>query len=233
MNLAGLDLATTSGLTSLINGVYTATTFRATTTKKKKFLDKADDDKKLNAMEEGSIGRQFEDFLTAWLIANKIDHVGIEAPLPSNNSRTKTEINMNSDFAGKSIIKRQVAGASMSAVFRMYGLEFIACAVCSRLNIPVVFIHQGTWRKSFLGNGMPPKAKELAKKECERRGIKITSLDAAESVGVCFHLNIMLNPYGINEGLFTPKKPLPKTFAQEDARAAAEGLFKKTDGSNP
>lgn len=226
--LAGLDLATTSGLAVYNDGVFTATTFKANVAKKKKtFLERADESKAIEASVEGEIGRKFEDFLVTWLISNKVEMVAIEAPLPSNNSRQKTEINMDSKFAGQAITKRTVAGASMSSVFRMYGLEMIACSVCNRLNIPVRFIHQGTWRKSFLGNGRPNDAKKEAKKECDRRGIKVTSLDAAESVGVCFQLLMEVNPYAVSPSLFAPKKPLPKTPAQEDARAAADALFKK------
>jgi hypothetical protein len=228
MNIAGLDLATVSGLACMKEGIYTATTFRAST-KKKAFLEPDEKKKTLDANHEGEIGRKFEDFLTTWLIDNDIGYVGIEAPLPSNGTRQKTEIDTETNWAGKSIRKVTVDGASLSAIFRIYGLEMIACAVCHRLNIPVIFIHQGTWRKSFLGTGKPSNPKQAAKKECERRGVKISSADSAEAVGVCYHLYLHLNPYGAQEGLFKPKKPLPKTPAQEDALAAANALF-KTDG---
>lgn len=223
MNLGGLDCATTSGLTVLKGRVFTATTFKAPV--KKRFLER-DEGQKLDANHEGAIGRAFEDFFTLWLIQNEIGHMGIEAPLPSNNTRTKTEIDTSSNWAGKSIKKTKVAGTSLSSVFRSYGLEFLAASVCSRLNIPVTFINQSEWRKAFLGHGRPPDAKKLAKKECERLNIAVTSLDAAESVGVCWYLNQHLNPYGTRgNDLFG--QPASASIPKSNAHAKAEALFQK------
>lgn len=189
--IGGLDLATTSGLTFLRDSVYTASTFRANV--KKNILD---DTKSLDATREGEIGRRFEDHFTAWLIENEVGYVGVEAPIPSNPVRKKAHVNTGADFAGQAITYSEVPGTSMSAIFRIYGMEMIACTVCRRLNIPVMFISQGTWRRSFLGNGRPKNAKAEALAMCKRLGIEVSSADAAESVGVCFHLNTVLNPYG-------------------------------------
>ncbi len=192
MNIAGLDLATTSGLAWMApDGTITASTFRANV--KKNFLD---NEKSLDAVREGEIGRKFEDHLTAWLINNEIGYVGIEAPIPSNPVRKKAHINTDANFAGQSITYTEVAGASLAAIFRIYGLEMVAVTTCQRLNIPAVFIGQGTWRKSFLGTGKPREAKKEAMAMCKRLGIECSSMDAAEACGVVFHLNTVLNPYG-------------------------------------
>lgn len=173
------------------DGVITSSTFRANV--KKNILD---DSKSLDAVREGEIFRKFEDHLTAWLIDNEISYVGIEAPLPSNPVRKKAHVNTGADFAGQAITYTEVPGASLAAIFRIYSLEGVACAVCSRLNIPAMFISQGTWRKSFLGTGKPREPKKEALAVCKRLGIECSSADAAEACGIVYHLNTVLNPYG-------------------------------------
>lgn len=221
MNLGGLDLATTSGLTAIKQGIYTTTTFRANV-KKKSILD---NEKALDASREGEIGRKFEDFLIVWLIDNQIGRLAIEAPLPSNNTRRKAVVNTEADFAGHAVTYQEVGGASMSAIFRMYGLEFLALAVCNRMNIQAEFVHQATWRKEFLGTGRPQDAKKEAVKMCKRLGIEVSSVDAAESVGVAFWLERQVNPYSHRRAndLFAGK---PSISVQE-YRKEAEKLFNK------
>lgn len=232
MNIGGLDCATTSGLTALKAGVYTATTFRASV--KKKFLEK-DDGKGLDAEREGEIARKFADFFQTWLIDNQIGYMAIEAPLPSNPTRKKRTIDLSSNWAGQAIRYEEVAGTSFASVFRIYGLEMIAVMICVRMNIKVMFVGQGTWRKAFLGTGKPTDAKKEAKKVCERLKIAVSSLDAAESVGVCWYLNQTLNPYsGRSNDLFTGAAS-PVNLAKDNARARAESLFTKetSGGTSP
>ncbi len=162
---------------------------------KKSILDNT---KALDAVREGKIGRDFEDALRVWLLDNKVEHVAIEAPVPSNKSRRETHINPEADFAGTSITYTEKDGTSLASIFRIYGLEMMACAVCARLNIPAVFVVQSSWRKAFLGNGSPmkaAKAKQEAVKQCRRYGIEVASVDAAEAVGIAYWLNITLFPY--------------------------------------
>lgn len=193
MNIGGLDIASTTGACALKGKAFTTQTFK--TAGKKRFLDR-DDDKALDSVRMGQAGRSFEDFLTAWLIENEIGHVAIEAPLNTNFERKKAVVNTDAVFAGKSITYEKVGGASLSTFFKIHMLEGIACTVCSRLNIPTVFVNQATWRKAFLGNGRPKDAKHEAKAMCDRLGIECSSLDAAEAVGICFWLDQALNPYG-------------------------------------
>lgn len=193
MNIGGLDIASVSGATVLKGGVYTAQTFKAAG--KKRFLDR-DDDKSIDAVRMGLAGRSFEDFCMAWLIENEIGYLGIEAPLSTNFQRKRAVVDQTAEWAGKAVSYETTGGAPLATFFKIHMLEGIACTVAARLNIPVVFVNQATWRKAFLGNGRPKDAKHEAKRMCEKLGIECSSLDAAESVGVCHWLNGYLNPYG-------------------------------------
>lgn len=219
MNIAGLDLATTSGLCVLKDGEFTAETYRGQV--KKKFLDH---EKGLDADREGQIGRQFQDYLRIWLITNKVGICAIEAPIASNSTRRKAEVHTDTAWAGKAITYTEVPGTSLAAIFRIYGLEFLAATICSRLNIPVRFISQGEWGKAFTGSGAPAGRKDRAVQQCRRLNIPITSVDAAESVGICWTLNQILNPYSHRRAndLFAEK---PMTNAQRQIQEA-EKLFK-------
>lgn len=190
-NIAGMDLATTSGFCVISDEGVTTATFKANI--KKNIWH---DSKSLDAAREGEIVRKFEDFLRCWLLDNKIEAAAIESPLPSNTTRRKRVINTDTQWAGKAVQYEEVGGASMAAIFRMYALEGAAAAMCCRLNIPVQFIHQGTWRKVFLGTGKPKDSKKESKAMCEKLGIKINSADAAEAVGVAYAFEQIINPVG-------------------------------------
>lgn len=192
MNLAGLDIATTTGLARKIDGKIYTQTFRCPP-KKKSILD---DSKGLDALHEGATGRRFEDFLQSWLIEHEIHRVAIEAVIVSNTTRTKTVVDTSADFAGQALRKVEVAGTSLDAIYRIYGLNFVAATVCSRLGIPCEFVAQTTWRKAFLGNGRPKDAKDEAVRQCRRLGIDVSSKDAAEAAGILWWLDQKLNPYG-------------------------------------
>ena len=221
MIIAGMDLATTSGFCKFDGEKFETTTFRANV--KKNILD---DTKGIDARREGEIGRKFQDFLQCWLIENRIEYAAVEAPLPSNTTRRKRVVNSSADFAGQALTYQEVGGVSQAAVFRMYMLEGMALAMCNRLNIPVMFVHQATWRKEFLGTGRPTDAKKEAVKMCQRLGIAVSSVDAAESVGVCFWLDRHLNPLSHRRAndLFAGKQSITVAEYREEA----EKLFNKT-----
>lgn len=225
MILGGLDIATVTGAAVMKDGVITAETIKIPAAKKK-FLDRDEKDPPLDAVD---LGRSFEHFrgaLRVWLIENRIEYLAIEEPIRTDFQRTKTTIDTDSQWAGKAVRKEKVMGTPLKTVFKLHGLESIACMLAAEMNIPVIFFNQATWRKSFLGNGRPPDAKKEARKMCDRMGIKVTSLDAAESCGVVFHLSVYLNPMSRAGTLFS-QKPKPLTPAQEDAKSAAEALFRK------
>ena len=227
MIIGGLDIATTTGAAVLKDGVFTTETlsYRGP---KKKFLD---DEKKLalDANELGKVFDWFERAIRIWLVKHKPDHVAIEEPLRTDfGGRKKAVVDASSTWAGKAITYEKTGGINLKTIFKLHGLEAIACRVCSQLNIPAVFVNQSTWRAAFLGNGRPKDAKAEAVKACRRLGIEISSVDAAEAVGVCWYLEQQLNPYSHRRAndLFASKPP---TMAQQqiaDAMAEAKRVFK-------
>jgi hypothetical protein len=220
VRLGGLDIATTTGAAVLNEeGKFETQTFKANV--KKSILDDA---KRISAKREGEIARKFEDFIQCWLIDNRLDEVAIEEPISSNATRRKRVINTGADFAGQAIQYQEVAGTSQAAIFRIFGLEMVALAVCNRLNIPVRFISQGEWGKAFTGNGSPSGRKDRAVAQCRRMGIEISSVDSAEAVGVVWTLNAIINPYAQRRAndLFSN----PKSISVQQYKAEAEKLFK-------
>jgi hypothetical protein len=131
---------------------------------------------------------------------------------------------MSSNWAGKSITYENQPGTNLKTIFKIHGLEGMAVAACSSFNIPCEFINQATWRASFLGNGRPKNAKQEAKKQCERLGIKTTTLDTAEAAGIVWCLNQRMNPYTHRRAndLFSGKQ----SISVQEYRAEAEKLFK-------
>ncbi|AMX93711.1 MULTISPECIES: hypothetical protein [Mesorhizobium] len=226
MVIGGLDIATTTGAAFLKDGVFTAETFVYSGAKKKKsILDGADEKLALDANELGKVFDWFDRVVRIWLVTNRIESLAIEEPLRTDFAgRKKAVVDTNSNWAGKSVTYEKKGGISLKTIFKLHGLEAIACRVCAQLNIPVMFVNQATWRLAFLGNGRPPDAKSEAVKMCRKLGIEITSVDAAEGVGVCWWLDRHLNPYSHRRAndLFAEK---PLTRAQLQIKEA-EKLFK-------
>lgn len=207
MVIGGLDIATTSGLAHLKGDDLLTTTFRGAT--KNSFLDtsKFGD---LNPMLEGDIGRRWEDFLRVWLIDCEITHLALEAPIPSNPTRTKEEIDVDATFAGQAVRKFEVGGTNITATYRIYGMAYVALSLCARLNIPRWFVPQSTWRKEILGHGRPKNPKQEAKAFCEKMGIQVSSLDAAEAACIALWLDRKLSPTAARrrgEDLFASPAP--------------------------
>lgn len=225
MIIGGLDIATTTGAAYLKDGVFISETLSYSGPKKEKnILDT--DAPAIDANELGKVFDWFERAIRIWLVTNKIDTVAIEEPLRTDfQGRKKTVVDTSSEWAGKAV-RYEKAGASINlkTIFKLHGLEAVACRVCSQLNISTVFINQSTWRAAFLGNGRPKNAKEEAVKMCRRMGIEITSVDAAEAVGICWTRDQQLNPYSHRRAndLFAEKPP---TRAQQQI-AEAERLFR-------
>lgn len=96
-----------------------------------------------------------------------VDHIAIEQPLISTGAATMYR-----------------------TLLRLYGLRAIAMQSAQGLGLPIVEIHQATWRKSFTGNGRASKEQTLALAQTMVPGLK--SKDAAEALGVARHLNGVL-----------------------------------------
>jgi hypothetical protein len=207
--LCGLDIASTTGLALMdtADRVITTQVYRASSAVKKKIKrrdekitleDVFEDEKgnKLDLVKEGQIGRAFGDFLHSFLIEHAVQHVAIEEVLISNVTHRKTIVDTATEWAGKAIRKVDTPGTNQATIYRLYGLNFVAASVCSRLGIPITGVNQGTWRKAFLGKGVKSsEAKKEAHRQCQRLRIATATVDAAEAAGIVWWLDGHLNPY--------------------------------------
>ena len=184
MILCGLDIATTTGIAIMRGNVASdihAWSFRPRA--------KRPEDLKKGAVDfthESLIAMEFRDHLYGIFIAEGVECVGIEKPLPPNLQ----------EFGGPTMTGIQKRGAvSFGTIFRIYMLVGQAIEVCARLSIPIHVVHQASWRKSFIGVSRAPKGntdnkwlKKEAMKRCDLLRIPATNLDAAEAVGIVWHL---------------------------------------------
>lgn len=177
--LAGLDIATTTGVT-LLDGerLVLCGEFRW--------------EGKCN----GEIFRHFRKTLYRLLEKYEVEHAAAEEPL-----RTDIEISGKKNEDGTDGEKTR---PPMKTFQRIYGLCAIAEETCAARNVKFQYVHQGTWRKSFTGSGRATKDESLALARMIDKSI--TSFDAAESLGVAWWLRGQLNPkYSAPRGdLFEP-----------------------------
>lgn len=142
MRLAGLDIATTSGIAIL------------------------DGDKCLHAeayrpkgKTDAEIFHGFRVHLRSLLVAFEVEHVGIEEPLRSDLTRKEKD--------GSS-----VPISNMGTFLRLYGLRAHAIEIAHSLNLPHTEFNQSSWRKAFLGNGRADKDMALAQCKLLRWPVK-------------------------------------------------------------
>jgi hypothetical protein len=128
---------------------------------------------------DGEIFHGFRTWFRAMLVAHEIQHVGIEQALVTNISAPDTRPNAKPGQTHNPV--------TMKTYLRLYGLRAHAIEICEALNVPVLEIHQATWRKSFTGNGRASKEETLALAQRLVQGLK--SKDAGEAVGIAWHLN--------------------------------------------
>ncbi|WP_370677603.1 hypothetical protein [Pleomorphomonas sp. PLEO] len=192
MILAGLDIASTTGLAILDGDKAITATWKAP--KRKGYVFGDDEKKNIDPLHSGQIGCSFEDYLRSWLVDNRVEYVAIEQPLRSDAKRKKTTVDTSSRFAGNAIKTEVVPITSMATIYRLYGLSFLALSVCARFGIPARMVNQSEWRKAFLGNGSPKDAKQAAVAQCKRLGIAFSSVDACEAIGVAWWLRGELFP---------------------------------------
>lgn len=177
--LAGLDIATTTGIT-ILDGeqIVMCNAFR------------------WEGRCSGEIFRHFRKTLYRLIETHKIEHVAAEEPL-----RTDIEIG-NKIGEGGEIEKTR---PPMKTFQRIYGLCAVAEEVCAAHGVPFRYVHQATWRKSFTGNGRATKDESLATARLIQKSI--VSHDAAESLGVAWYLRGNLDQrFSAPRGdLFEPK----------------------------
>lgn len=126
---------------------------------------------------DGEIFSAWRAWFRATVKGHDVQHVAIEQPL-----RTP-QIDRNGELSPKS---------SMATYLRLYGLRAMAVEICAAMNIPCEEINMATWRAAFTGNGHASKEQTLALAKQLYPALK--SKDAAESIGVAWALNGMLNP---------------------------------------
>lgn len=132
MILAGLDLATRSGI-AILDGerLVLAEAFRPAETR------------------EGAFFTAFRQWLGSMLHTYRVDHAAIEQPLRTDLRRR------NADGTEEAL-------TNMATYLRLYGLRAHAIEVCSRLDVPCAEVNQATWRKAFLGSGRADKGAAIA-----------------------------------------------------------------------
>jgi len=165
MRVAGLDIATTTGL-AILEG-------------DKLLFWQAH---RSQGRTEGHVFCDFEDWLTAVLREWDVGHVGFEESLPTNIIAKRAVV----DKRGRESVQA-FNPVTNSTYQRLHGLRAIAQKVCARREITVDAIHQSTWRKAFLGTGRPAgDTKVAALERCRVLGWDVKSKDAAEACGVAF-----------------------------------------------
>lgn len=186
MIVAGLDVATTTGL-AILEG-----------------------DKCLHweafrpkGKEDSEIFHGYRIWLRSTLVAFGVERAGMEEPLPTNLERTEVVFSQVDVFSSKTRkIKRPMT--NMATYRRLYGLAAHTREICFSLNIPLVEVNQRDWRQAFLGVRSAPKGttdstawlKDKAVQQCQRIGFNITKKDAAEGAGVAFWLQGHLKQEG-------------------------------------
>lgn len=166
MILAGFDLATTSGVAFM------------------------DGDKLVNAFayrakgaEDAEVFGDFRKWFALMLTRYGVSHAAIEQPLVTN-------INVQDKRKGAKPGEMHNP-VTMKTYLRLYGLRAHAVEICKTMQVPVIECHQSAWRKSFTGNGRASKEETL--KLAQRLLPRLESKDAAEAVGIVWHLSGVLH----------------------------------------
>ena len=162
MIVAGLDLATTTGL-AILDGtrVVHIEAFRPP------------------GKEDAPIFAGFRQWLRAMMISHGVQEAAIEQALVTDIKTPDKRPNARPGETRNPV--------TMKTYLRLYGLRAHAIEVFHTLNIPVREIHQSTWRKAFCGNGRATKEETLAL--ARRIYPALKSKDAAEALGVAWALN--------------------------------------------
>jgi len=169
MRVAGFDIATRSGVAVLDGSqVVHIEAFRP------------------DGKEDGEIFREFRKFFHTTLIDYQVEYVGIEQPLVTDIRAPDHRPNARPGETRNPV--------TMKTYLRLYGLRAHAIEICQRLGLPVMEIHQSTWRKAFTGNGRASKDDVLALAQQIVPNLK--SKDASDALGVAWCLNGELRKIG-------------------------------------
>lgn len=130
---------------------------------------------------DAAIFNGFRTWLRPLLVSFGVEYVGIEEPLRSDLHRKEKDGTV-------------VPISNMKTFLRLYGLRGHAIEICHALNIDHAEFNQSSWRKSFLKNGRGDK--DMAMAQCKLLRFAVPNKDAAEAVGVCWHLGGVLRAHG-------------------------------------
>lgn len=199
MRLAGLDIATRTGLTVVRDGAFRASSFKPRA-EQTEGLKKG----KLDFAYEGRLFHEFRGWLHGQLVENEITDVGIEEPLRSDVPMKKATIDTSAGFFGQAITYGDSSNTNMATVFRLYGLQAHALEICARLSIAVHMFPQQTWRSEFMGVTRAPTSvpkdkrskwlKDKAREVCALHGIEVVNADQGDSAGIAWVLKNRLYP---------------------------------------
>ena len=160
--VAGFDIATSTGVAVLDGArVVHVESFRAT------------------GETEGAVFRSFRKFFHTTLTKYEVRQVGIEQALVTDIKSPDHRPNSKPGDTRNPV--------TMKTYLRLYGLRAHAVEICERLGLPVVEIHQSTWRKAFTGNGRATKDDVLALAQQIVPGLR--SKDSSDALGVAWALN--------------------------------------------
>lgn len=166
MIVAGFDIATTTGC-AVLDGARPVhvEAFRA------------------SGETEAEIFRSYRRWFRKIIRDHAVGHIAIEQALVTN---IKTKVRMPDGTPTGETFNP----VTMKTYLRLYGLRALTLVEASVLEVPLIEVNQMTWRKSFLGKPRASKEEALAVAQKIMPGLKST--DAAEAIGIAWHLNGVL-----------------------------------------
>ena len=143
---------------------------------------------KLKANSEPARFAEFSQWLRAKMIADQVDHLAIEMPVPQRGGFT-----------------------NLNTLQTLHGLRAVAMALAGSFNMPVTEVNNQEWRQHFLGQRVAPKTVPKAKrsdwwkkqclKRCEELGWPVKGHNAADAIGVLDFVRSAHDfSYGANSG---------------------------------
>lgn len=168
---------------------------------------------------EAEIAEEYRDFFRTMLLAEGVEHVGIEEPRTRDYGGEEIVVDTETEWAGKAIKRIPKRRSNNLAMVRGLIVVGQLIGVCKRLNIPTKLVSGDDWRESFLGFSRAPGRikgaearrkwlKEMTVRQCALAGIDVPNDDAADAVGVAWWLRGWLNPLSARrvEDLFAGEK---------------------------
>lgn len=143
---------------------------------------------KLKSSDEAKRFAEFSTWLRAKMVADGIDHLAIEMPVPQRSGLT-----------------------NLSTLQTLHGLRGIAMAIAGAVNIPVLEVNTQEWRQHFVGQRTAPKSVPVKQRSawwkrqcldrCEQMGWPVKGHNAADAMGVLDYVRAKMDrAYGATSG---------------------------------